>query len=296
MASTATRYSGLMCDELVPLGWAVEVEAEPSRFIDFGNLVLDRRARPGASAPRTTGTPRSSSSGATTAVTSSATRTNSGSSSTAWRRARRCCSRSPSTARLGRGERDHPQAGRRVRQRHRVDWEQMSKYPGVLSGDRLHPTEHRAPGARRHGRLGARPGHARRGRVSEVAAHRRLGGRPGIELAGIPTGGGSSGGGTATTVRPTTTTAGDDGSTTDAPRQAVEAAGGGGATTVPGTTAAPVTTAPPTRRTSPPAPRTDRATADCAAGHGAPDRQHRPPSHHRRRPADGAAPTPADDH
>ena len=35
-----------MCDELVPLGWAVEVEAEPSRFIDFGNLVLDRRLDP----------------------------------------------------------------------------------------------------------------------------------------------------------------------------------------------------------------------------------------------------------
>ena len=42
MASTATRYSGLMCDALVPLGWAVEVEAEPSRFIDFGNRVLDK--------------------------------------------------------------------------------------------------------------------------------------------------------------------------------------------------------------------------------------------------------------
>ena len=47
MASTATRYTGYMCDELVPLGWAVEVEAEPSRFIDFGN----RRARQ-ASRPR----------------------------------------------------------------------------------------------------------------------------------------------------------------------------------------------------------------------------------------------------
>ena len=42
MASTASRYSGLMCDKLVPLGWAVEVEAEPSRFIDFGNRVLDK--------------------------------------------------------------------------------------------------------------------------------------------------------------------------------------------------------------------------------------------------------------
>ena len=43
MASTATRYTGYMCDELVPLGWSVDVEAEPSRFIDFGNRVLDRR-------------------------------------------------------------------------------------------------------------------------------------------------------------------------------------------------------------------------------------------------------------
>ena len=31
-----------MCDALVPLGWKVAVEAEPSRFIDFGNLVLDK--------------------------------------------------------------------------------------------------------------------------------------------------------------------------------------------------------------------------------------------------------------
>ncbi|HSL75024.1 MAG TPA: hypothetical protein VK853_11175 [Ilumatobacteraceae bacterium] len=42
MASTAERYGGQMCEELVPLGWQVAVEAEPSRFIDFGNRVLDR--------------------------------------------------------------------------------------------------------------------------------------------------------------------------------------------------------------------------------------------------------------
>ena len=46
MASTSTRYTGYMCDELVPLGWSVAVEAEPSRFVDFGNLVLDRRLDP----------------------------------------------------------------------------------------------------------------------------------------------------------------------------------------------------------------------------------------------------------
>lgn len=42
MASTSSRYGRQMCDELVPLGWHVAVEAEPSRFIEFGNRVLDR--------------------------------------------------------------------------------------------------------------------------------------------------------------------------------------------------------------------------------------------------------------
>lgn len=43
MASTSSRYSGDMCDSLVPLGWQVEVAAETGRFIDFGTRVLDRR-------------------------------------------------------------------------------------------------------------------------------------------------------------------------------------------------------------------------------------------------------------
>ncbi len=42
MASTSSRYGGQMCEALVPLGWEVAVEAEPSRFIDFGNRVLDK--------------------------------------------------------------------------------------------------------------------------------------------------------------------------------------------------------------------------------------------------------------
>lgn len=42
IASTSSRYGRQMCDELVPLGWQVAVEAEPSRFIEFGNQVLDR--------------------------------------------------------------------------------------------------------------------------------------------------------------------------------------------------------------------------------------------------------------
>lgn len=42
-ASAAKRYGGELCNALVPLGWQVEVDAEPSRFVDFGNDVLDKR-------------------------------------------------------------------------------------------------------------------------------------------------------------------------------------------------------------------------------------------------------------
>jgi hypothetical protein len=41
LASTSARYGDHMCSAVVPLGWEVAVEAEPSRFIEFGNQVLD---------------------------------------------------------------------------------------------------------------------------------------------------------------------------------------------------------------------------------------------------------------
>ena len=43
LASTATRYGKELCDGLNPLGWAVEVDAEPGRFVEFGNKVLEAR-------------------------------------------------------------------------------------------------------------------------------------------------------------------------------------------------------------------------------------------------------------
>lgn len=46
LASTARRYGGEMCFALMPLGWATEVDAEVSRFVEFGTRVLDRRLRP----------------------------------------------------------------------------------------------------------------------------------------------------------------------------------------------------------------------------------------------------------
>ncbi len=47
MASTSRRYSNDMCEALVPLGWQVEVDAETSRFIEFGDEVLDERLEAG---------------------------------------------------------------------------------------------------------------------------------------------------------------------------------------------------------------------------------------------------------
>ena len=43
LASISERYGGQLCDRLVPRGWAVEVDAEVGRFIEFGRRVLDRR-------------------------------------------------------------------------------------------------------------------------------------------------------------------------------------------------------------------------------------------------------------
>ena len=43
MASTSSRYGGEMCQELVPRGWHVEMDAESGRFVDFGDRVLDSR-------------------------------------------------------------------------------------------------------------------------------------------------------------------------------------------------------------------------------------------------------------
>ena len=34
LASTASRFGGELCDELEPLGWAIEINAEPGRFVD----------------------------------------------------------------------------------------------------------------------------------------------------------------------------------------------------------------------------------------------------------------------
>ncbi len=47
LAGTAKRYSGAMCEALVPLDWVVEIDAEVGRFVEFGNEVLDDRLSAG---------------------------------------------------------------------------------------------------------------------------------------------------------------------------------------------------------------------------------------------------------
>ncbi len=46
LATTAPRFLGTMCDVLPAQGWDVEIDAEPGRFVDFADTVLDRRLRP----------------------------------------------------------------------------------------------------------------------------------------------------------------------------------------------------------------------------------------------------------
>ncbi len=45
--SISKRYSNDLCDDLVPMGWQVELDAETSKFIDFGKTVLDNRLSAG---------------------------------------------------------------------------------------------------------------------------------------------------------------------------------------------------------------------------------------------------------
>lgn len=47
LASTSRRYGNDMCERLVPLGWAVEVDAETGQQIGFGLDVLGQRLRSG---------------------------------------------------------------------------------------------------------------------------------------------------------------------------------------------------------------------------------------------------------
>ena len=280
MASTATRYSGLMCDSLVPLGWAVEVEAEPSRFIDFGNRVLDRVLDP------VVGTEDDWDAAAVFLGS------NYGRDQQRYEDELRVIlyRLAPRPTLLYTVTEYRPAWAEVNETIHKladefdnvtvVDWEQTARYPGVLSGDGLHPTNtgrqvlvDLTASALGPAALGA--GECLKSQFTDDSAVGRGSNSPASRPSGGSGGGGSGSGSTATTAAPRPTT----GSTT-----VPSPSGGGGghhraelgpASTAPPTTAAPVTAAPPTAA-PPTAPPPDRATSDCAAGHRAhPRRPHR---------------------
>jgi len=51
LASTAPRNDGIMCKVLTDFGWTIEIDAEPGRFIEFGDDVLDERLEPSDGEP-----------------------------------------------------------------------------------------------------------------------------------------------------------------------------------------------------------------------------------------------------
>ncbi len=209
MASTATRYSGYMCDELVPLGWSVEVEAEPSRSVDFGNLVLDRRLDPD----------RGEDYDWDAAVVHLGS--NYGSDQERFEEELRTildrlAPRPTLLFTVTEYKPSYAEANESIRKLAGefenvtlLDWEQVSKYPGVLSGDRLHPTDEGRHVlvdmvAQTLGPATLGEGECLKSQLTDDSAA----GRGGVNgPASNPTGAGSGGGTTATTVRPTTTIA-----------------------------------------------------------------------------------------
>jgi len=265
MASTATRYSGLMCDKLVPLGWAVEVEAEPSRFIDFGNRVLDKVLDP------VVGTPDDWDA----AVVHLGS--NYGRDQQRFEdELRIILYRLAPRPTLLYTVTEYRPAWAEVNETIRklagefpnvdvVDWEQTARYPGVLSGDGLHPTNtgrevlvDLTASALGPAALGA--GECLKSQFTDDSAVGRGSNTPASKPSGGSSNGGSSSGGSSSggATAPATTVArqptGGGATTVPAPPA------GGGSTTVPGpsnagvattvpappTTAAPAPTAPPT--------------------------------------------------
>ena len=265
LASTSARYGGQMCEELVPLGWQVAVEAEPSRFIEFGNQVLDRVLPDDPE-------PAEDWHAAVVFLGS-----NYGGDAFAYDAELReildrLAPRPTVLFTVTEYRSNHAEVNdvvRRLAEEYTnvslLDWRAIAEEPGVLSGDRLHPTD-----------LGRE--------VLAQAVSTALGPvsigdgdclRPAFrDDSGIGrgTGGGSSVGGSTsaspnvtTTTRPatttTTTTAASGGGSGGVPTTTVPSdSGGGGTTTAPTTTATSATTTapppppPPPENPPPPAP------------------------------------------
>ena len=265
LASTSSRYGDQMCDTLVPLGWQVAIEAEPSRFVEFGNQVL-RKVLPDdvaaeddfdaalvflgsnydGNALRYEGElvkildrlePRP-----VLLLTVTEYRPN-------------YVEVNEVVNRLG-AERDNVTV---------LDWSTISETPGILSGDRLHPTDtgRRVLAESVAAALGPYPGGEGACLRSSFRDDSAVGGDSGTVL-GRPSSGSSSSSSsssnrtTTTTVRPstsTTTTPGTGsggGGTVSTTTQGTPTTttgggtGGGVSTTTPTTPTTPTTAAPPT--------------------------------------------------
>ena len=269
LASTSSRYGDHMCEAVVPLGWQVAVEAEPSRFIDFGNRVLDKLLVDDA-------TPEEDWNAAVVFLGS-----NYGSDEVKYeaelvRILDRLAPRPTLLLTVTEYRPDYVEVNEVVNrlgaERDNVtvlDWKTISETPGVLSNDRLHPTD-----AGR--RVLAESVAAALGPVDGVGEclrstfrdDSRVGGDTTTVLGRPSTGSGSTRATTTTTVRPSTSA-----TTTTAP-----SGSGGSATTTtsgantsstfpaPSTTApAPPTTAPASTAPASTAASTTVATAPAAA-------------------------------
>lgn len=260
LASTSRRYGGQMCKELVPLGWQVAVEAEPSRFVDFGNRVLDRVLQEDAA-------PEDDWNAAVVFLGS-----NYGGDPVSFEEELReildrLAPRPTLLLTVTQYRPDWAEANEVIRRLADeydhvalVDWELIATTPGVLSGDRLHPTDEGRQVlaeviAASLGQVAIGEGECLKSEFSDDSAI-NSGGGGGSSIGGSSSSGSGSGRTPTTTVRPSTVTTttvaggGDGGpATTAAP------------TTVPPTTQPPTTavqtTAPPTTlptTTTPPSP------------------------------------------
>lgn len=250
MASTSSRYGGQMCDALVPLGWEVELEAEPSRFIEFGNKVLDKVLVENAS-------PSEEWNAAVVFLGSNYR----GDQDRYEQELREILDRlEPRPTLLFTVTEYRPnysevnEVVRKLAAEYDnvtvLDWQAIAETPGVLSGDQLHPTEmgrevlaQAVAGAL--GPVSIGDGTCLRSAFDDDSAIN--GGTGGGSSVGNPS---SSSRPTVTTPRPaSTTTVPSGGGGTETPTTTVPDGGGGTPTTQPPTTAPP-TTAPPT--TAPP--------------------------------------------
>ncbi len=162
LASTSSRYGDHMCEAVVPLGWQVAVEAEPSRFIDFGTRVLDKMLLDDP-------TPEADWNAAVVFLGSNYSGDEMKYEAELVRILDRLAPRPTLLLTVTEYRPDYVEVNEVVNRlgaaRDNVtvlDWKTISETPGVLSGDRLHPTDAGRPRARRIGRRRARPGQRRR--------------------------------------------------------------------------------------------------------------------------------------